>query len=163
MKSNMEQVYKNWMEVLAHWVTTMFNVGQGLAGEAFVQKLEEEFYQGGLQHGETLRSVLEVTGTDCIAVGRILDAVDESLGNYWDGYVENSPEGFEKHVTTCPVGEVFAGAPDICVRLVVSGMKGLAASTNPDVTVSMDKFICKGDKTCHYRIEARQSDRRASR
>ncbi len=36
-----------------------------------------------------------------------MDAIDMSLGNYWDGYVENSPSGFEKHITTCPVADIL--------------------------------------------------------
>jgi len=153
MEPTMEQVYKNWMETLGYWVTTMFEVGKETAGELFVQRVEEEIYQGALQQGARLCSRMDVKGSDCTAIGKIMDAMDESYGNYWDGYVEKSPVAFEKHINTCPVASILSRAPEICVRLIASGGRGLAAGINPDATFHIDRFISKGDETCHYRIE----------
>jgi hypothetical protein len=153
MESTMEQVYKNWTEFLAHWVTIMFKVGKEMAGEAFVQKVEEELYQGSLRLGTALRSQMGVEGTDCTAIGRVFDAVDESMANYWDGHVENTPGGFEKHITTCPVAKTFSRDPEICARFMTAGARGVVASINPDATFCMEELIPKGDKSCHYRIE----------
>lgn len=155
MESTNEQVYKNWTETLAYWIAIMFNVGKEVAGETFVQRLEEEFYQGGARQGRRLSSLLGVTGTDCTAIGTVLDAVDESFGNYWDGYVENSTEAFEKRITTCPVAKPFSRAPEICSRLIAAGGRGIAASINPDTDFRFSELISKGDETCHYRVETR--------
>jgi len=153
----MEPVYKNWMELFGNWITVMFEVGKETGGETFIQRLEEELYQEGLQHGTRLRSRLEVKEPDCTAIGNILDTVDESLGNYYDGYVENSPTGFEKHITACPVAGILSRAPEICVRLVAASGQGLATGINPKATFVIDRFITKGDETCHYRVETGQS------
>ncbi len=149
----MEQVYKNWTEGLALWVTMMFKTGKELCGEDFIRKLEEKFYKAGARLGSDKSALLEETGTDCKAIGKILDAVDESMANYWDGYVENSPTGFEKHITTCPVAEIFSKEPEICTRLVPAMGQGLVSGINPNTRLQFYEFLTKGDKSCHYRVE----------
>ncbi len=149
----MEEAYHNWMINLAQWVTVMVQVGKEVAGETFLNRLEEVFYKGGLTLGAQQHSRLGIAGTDCAAIGRIFDAVDESLANYWDGYVENSASAFEKHLTTCPVAEVFSRAPEICTRLMAAGGRGLATSVDPNATFRMDECMAEGDRTCHYRVE----------
>jgi len=153
METTTEQVYKNWMEIMGLCATTMFNVGKELAGETFLQRVEEMFYQIGLREGRQRSSMLAAGETDCIAIGKVLDAGDESLGNYCDGYVENSPAAFEKHITTCPVAEILSMAPEICTRLIAATAQGLVHSINPDATIRFDEIIAKGDKTCHYRVQ----------
>ncbi|MCX6000874.1 MAG: L-2-amino-thiazoline-4-carboxylic acid hydrolase [Chloroflexi bacterium] len=157
MESGAERVYKNWMHTLAQWVAVMYTVGKETGGEAFVQKVEGELRRTSMKEGERLRSRLQAEDVDCMRIGKIMDGVDESFGNYWEGYVENSPSCFEKHITTCPVAHILSGAPEICTRLLLASGQGLIAGVNPDATFRMDTTMSQGDKTCHYRVEVKKS------
>jgi hypothetical protein len=157
MGSDEEQVYKNWMNTLAQWVAVMYTVGKETGGEAFVQKVEGELRQTSMKEGERLRSRLHTEHANCMQIGEIMNGIDKSMGNYWDGYVENSPTGFEKHVTTCPVAHILSRAPEVCTRLMEASGKGLVAGINPKATFRMDTAISQGDKTCNVRIEMKKS------
>jgi hypothetical protein len=91
-----------------------------------------------------------------VGIGKILDVVDESLDNYWDGYVENSPTGFEKQIINCPIAQIFSAAPDICERLFPAMAQGLVSKINPNATAKFYEFLCNGGKSCHYRVEIAQ-------
>ncbi|MCX6000266.1 MAG: hypothetical protein NTU41_11965 [Chloroflexi bacterium] len=153
MEAETEQVYKNWMNSLAWWATIMYRAGKETGGEVFVRKVEAEFHQMGKRQGEILRSRLQVEEVDCTTIGRIMDGIDKSFGNYWDGYIENSPGGFEKLITTCPVADTLSRAPEICTRLLYACAQGIVIGINPDAKFRMDEIISKGDKVCHVRIE----------
>ena len=79
--------------------------------------------------------------------------MDEVFGNPWDGYVENSPTGFEKHLLSCAIADILSQAPEICIRLVPALANGLISAINPNATIKFYECLCKGDKTCHYRVE----------
>ncbi len=155
---DMGERYKNWMEALARWTVIAIAVGKEVAGEAYLKRLEEEFYNGGRRNVRHWTEVvgLEETAPDCMALGKIMDAVDDSFANWWDGYVENSPKAFEKHILTCPVAKAFRREPDFCERLVGASALGMLQGLNPKAHITFDKFLSKGDETCHYRIEIKE-------
>lgn len=70
------------------------------------------------------------TTLDCHKIGQVFDAMDDSLANFWDGYVEKSPKALEKRLVTCPVAEGFSLAPVICERLMLGGARGLLKALN---------------------------------
>jgi hypothetical protein len=154
-----KEVYKTWMELLAKMNAAMYSVGNELAGEAFVKRMEELFFEEGARVTKETVQHLGITGTDCMAIGRIGDAIDESLGITWDGFIEQSPTGYKKDQTSCPMAEFFSEAPDLCVRMVPAFARGMCAAINPDVTYRIEGCMAKGDKTCGIRIEMKkQSD-----
>ncbi|MFC1944827.1 hypothetical protein ACFLX5_05005 [Chloroflexota bacterium] len=147
-------VYKNWMETLAKWVTMMFRVGKEVAGETYVQNLEKEFHKYGVKVGPSYAAQMGETGTDCISIGRILDKSDESLGCYWEGHIENSATAYEKRVISCPVAQTLSREPEICLRLLNSSAQGIINSINPNARYyPMDECIANGDNSCHARVE----------
>jgi hypothetical protein len=153
-----EQLYKNWMEMLTGWVITIFKAGKEVSGETFLKKLEEEFYnlgKTGLASGLSLMmdSLVPGMGNDATSIGKICDIVDESFGNPWNGYVENTSKVFEKHILACPVSEALSQAPEICTRMVPAMVNGLLSAINPKAKVRFYECLCNGDKSCHYRIE----------
>jgi hypothetical protein len=93
------------------------------------------------------------TASDCLAIGKVFDTMDDSLANFWDGYIEKSPKAFEKRVVTCPAAEAFSMAPIICERVIASAAQGLVKALNPKATFRFTELMPKGDDSCRYRIE----------
>jgi hypothetical protein len=152
---NMEERYKNWMKALVWQVVIAIKVGKELAGESYLEKLEEAFYDFGVRCTGYWRETAGVKDTepDCVTLGKVMDTMDDSFANWWDGYVENTPEAFEKHVTHCPIVETLKWAPEYCERIVPATLRGVLQTLNSKATVTFDRFMSKGDKTCHYRVE----------
>ena len=152
---DMGERYKNWMETLVRFTVITFNVGAEVARESYLKKLEEEFYKSGARAAKHWREIagLKRAEPDCIALGTLMDAVDDSFANWWDGYVENSPTAFEKHILSCPCAEQLKRAPVFCERMVVAQSRGLLGVLNPKATITWNKFLSRGDHTCNYRIE----------
>jgi hypothetical protein len=130
-------------------------VGKDVAGETYLKKLEEAFYNYGVRCTGYWRGIAGVKEKepDCLTLGRLMDAVDDSFANWWDGYVENTSEIFEKHIINCPVAETLKWAPEYCEHIVPATLQGILQTLNPKATITFDSFMSKGDKTCHYRIE----------
>lgn len=157
-KPNMEERYRTWVESLARYTVMAFQVGKELAGETYLKRLEEEFYKAGARsakHWRELSGVKEAD-PDCIGLGKIMDTIDDSFANWWDGYVQNSPKGFEKHILTCPVAKAWSRAPELCTRMIAASWRGLINTLNPKATTTWNEFLPAGDKTCHYRIEIKE-------
>jgi hypothetical protein len=153
----MGEQYKNWMKALALQLVTALTTGKDVAGETYLKKLEEAFYNYGVRctgYWRELAGVKEAM-PDCLALGKIMDAVDDSFANWWDGYIENSPEAFEKHIVNCPIAQSLKWAPEYCERLVPAALNGILQSLNPKAKITFSSFMSKGDKTCHYRIETK--------
>ena len=154
---NMEQRYRKWAENLSYMVATMANIGQETGGEAFLQKVEEAIFEGGKANAQWLKDAAGIgeseTAVDCHKIGKVFDAMDDSLGNFWEGYVEKSPKVLEKRLVTCPVAEGFSLAPVVCERLILAGAQGLLETLNPKATVRFTEFLPNGDDACCYRIE----------
>ena len=154
---NMEQRYKQWAENLSYMVATMANIGQETGGEAFLQKVEEAVFEGGKAGAQRSKAAAGIgeseTALDCHKIGQVFDAMDDSLGNFWGGYVEKSPKVLEKRLVTCPVAEGFSLAPVVCERLILAGAKGLLKVLNPKATIRFTELLPNGDDACCYRIE----------
>jgi hypothetical protein len=154
---NMRQRYKAWAENLASLVALMVVIGEEVGGEQFLRKVEEAIFEGSKldveRHKEAAGIAETETAPDCLAIGRLLDIIDDSLANFWDGYIEKSPKVFEKRVVTCPVAEAFSMAPVICERVIASGLKGYVKALNPKAQVRFTDLMPKGDDACRYRIE----------
>jgi len=152
---DMGEKYKNWIESLVWQVVIAIGVGKEVAGENYLKKLEEASYSFGARsvgHWTELTGVKEAN-PDCMVLGKIMDAIDDSIANWWDGYVENSPTAFEKHIINCPVAEYMKWAPEFCERLVPATLRGILQTLNPKATITFDSYLSKGDETCHYRVE----------
>ena len=156
MEYSKEEVYKNWMRFLATMVTKMYNLGEEMAGEAYVQKLEEKFFEEGARQTKEILSSQDIRGRDCMAIGKIGDEMDARFGMTWEGYDEQSPTAYKKQITSCPMGEFFSEAPDICLRLVPALARGLLSCINPDVTYRIEGCKAKGDKTCGTQFEIKK-------
>ncbi|HRS89153.1 MAG TPA: hypothetical protein P5183_05520, partial [Smithellaceae bacterium] len=77
--------------------------------------------------------------------------------NFWDGYVENSPKGFEKELKTCPVTKMWSKEPDLCEVLLGESLRGMATSLNPNFTTTgFTKLLTKGDSCCRFRVELKK-------
>jgi hypothetical protein len=149
--------YKNWTEALARQLVLMYRVGKEVGGKKFVERLKEEYYKDG-QKGAHLW--MKLTGTkpedfkDCSKLHLILDLIDDTYANYWNGYIENSTDAFEKELYTCPVVRWFSREPEICQVLLGESSKGLASELNPKLKAKgFSKLLTKGDKVCRYRFE----------
>ena len=157
---NMAQRYKKWAENLSYMVATMANIGQETGGEAFLQKVEEAIFEGGKANAQWLKDTAGVgeseTAVDCHKIGQVFDAMDDSLANFWDGYVEKSPKVLEKRLVTCPVAQGFSLSPVVCERLILAGAKGLLKALNPKATIHFTEFLPNGDDACCYRIEVEE-------
>jgi len=154
---NMRQRYRAWAGNLASLVALMAVIGQEVGGEQFLRKVEEAIFEGSKLDVQRYKEAAGIgameTASDCVAIGRLLDTIDDSLANFWDGYVEKSPKVFEKRVVTCPVAEAFSMAPVVCERVIASGLKGYVKALNPKAQVRFTELMPKGDDACRYRIE----------
>ena len=156
-KLDMAAHYQNWMNSLVHQFIIAVMVGREVAGESYLEKLEETFYNFGVKCAGYWTEIAGVKEAepDCVALGKVMDAVDDSFANWWDGYVGNSPGAFEKHILNCPVAASLKLVPEYCERIVPATLRGILQTLNPKANITFSSFISKGDKTCHYRIETR--------
>lgn len=159
--AEMGQRYKNWMELLARYAVLAFNVGKELAGEAYVKRLEEEFYKQGARTAEYYKKLagVEEAVPDCVGLGKIMDFIDDGFANFWDGHEENSSKAFEKRIRTCPIAKPWSKAPELCTIMTNAIMRGLFETLNPDATLSWKEFLSTGGDSCHYRIEMKKKER----
>jgi hypothetical protein len=148
--------YKNWTDSLAHQLVLLYRVGKEVGGEKFVERLKEEYY---LQGYNSAKVWMSRTGTtlddfqDCTALPKVFDMIDDFFANYWDGYVEHTPNAFEKELKTCPVVKSWSNEPELCELLWGESLRGMAAALNPKFKTSgFTKLLTKGDKCCRYRV-----------
>ena len=155
-EEEMGKRYKNWLDMLGRQVLIMYRVGKELAGDQFIERLKEEYYKDG-QKGA--HKWMVATGTklddfqDCMALAKVQDAIDDTLANFWDGYVEHTPQAFEKELKTCPMTRMWSREPEICEILVASSLKGMIAELNPKFkSDGFTKLLPKGDPCCRFRV-----------
>lgn len=149
--------YKNWVESLARQMALIYRVGKEVGGEKFVERVNEEYRKDG----ERVAGIyMKMLGTkfedfkDCISLMKIQDLMDDSLANFWDGYVEKSPKAIEKDIKTCPITKQWLKEPDICAVCVHHFLAGMYAAINPKIKVKkFSKLLTKGDNACNLRIE----------
>ena len=156
-EEEMGKRYKNWTQGLGNQMMVLYRVGKETGGEKFIERLKAEYFKIGQN---SARSVMAATGTtkedfkDCSALPKICDFIDDSMANFWDGYVENSPNALEKEIKTCPVVKPWSDEPDFCDIILGEFVKGVAHGLNPQFkTDGFSKLLVKGDDCCRYRIE----------
>ena len=154
---NMEKRYRAWAENMASIVALMAKIGEETGGEEFLRKVEEAIFDSTKFSVERIKEAAGISPTetkaDCLTIGKFMDTMDDSLANFWDGYVEKTPKAFEKRILTCPVAEALSTAPVVCERIIAAGANGYIKSLNPKANIRFTEMLPKGDDACHYRIE----------
>jgi len=156
-EEEMGKRYKNWTETLASQLVIMYQVGKEIGGEKFIERMKEEFHKIGQK---AAKRWLSETGTKieefntCLALAKVQDHVDDRYANFWDGYIEHTPNAFEKELKTCPVTKLMSREPEICELLVIESYKGMLSVLNPKFkTKGWSKLLPKGDSCCRLRAE----------
>lgn len=156
-EEEMGKRYQNWTEALSRMVVTLYRIGREVGGEAFVDRLREEFAKQG-RKGAAMW--MAASGTqpedfaDCRGIPRLVDTIDDTFANFWDGYVENTPGAFEKRLNTCPVARNWSKEPDLCEVMLGESLKAMMRELNPRfATAGFDQLLTKGDECCRYRVE----------
>jgi hypothetical protein len=143
---------------LANLVMVLYRVGKETGREPFVKRLKEELSKTGEHMAQVLK---DATGTknedfqNCLGgLPKVFDTIDDGFGNFWDGYIENSTNVFEKEVKTCPVARQWSQEPDFCETILgEAALQGIAHALNPKFKLGFSKLLVKGDHLCRYRIE----------
>lgn len=149
--------YKNWTKALARQMVVLYRIGKEVGGKEFVERLKEKYYKDG-QKGADIWMALSGTKLedfhDCMALPKVHDLIDDTFANYWDGYVEHTPQAFEKELKTCPVAKAWSREPELCEILLGESLRGMASVLNPKFkTNGFSKLLTKGDKVCRFRVE----------
>jgi hypothetical protein len=156
-EEEMGKRYKNWTKALARQMVAMYRVGKEVGGKKFIERLKEEYYKDG-QKGAEMWMALSGTNMedfhDCTALPKVHDMIDDTFANYWDGYIEHTPQAFEKELKTCPVAKAWSKEPELCEVLLGESLRGMASVLNPKFkTDGFSKLLTKGDKVCRFRVE----------
>ncbi|NPV58778.1 MAG: hypothetical protein HPY75_03825 [Actinobacteria bacterium] len=159
-EEEMGKRYRNWTEALARFVVTLYRVGKEVGGEAFVDRLRDEFYRQG-KKGAHMWMALSGSSpedfVDCMGLPKLQDTIDDSFANFWDGYVENTPQAFEKELKTCPVARIWSREPDLCEVMLGASLVGMLEELNPAfVTEGFSRLLTKGDPVCRFRVELKE-------
>jgi len=156
-EEEMGKRFKNWTEGLAFQMMILYRVGKETGGEKFMERLKEEYFKMGKNSARLMMKRTSTTKQDykdCSRLSNICDSIDDSMANFWDGYVENSAQAFEKEIITCPVVKSYSMEPDFCDVILGEFVRGVAKEANPEFTTEgFSKLLVKGDNCCRYRIE----------
>lgn len=156
-QEEMGKRYKNWTDALAYQMMILYRVGKETGGQNFIERLKEEYYKLGRKNARLSMTATATTKEDfkdCLGLPKICNAIDDSMANFWDGYIENSATAFEKEIITCPVAKSYSMEPDFCDLILGQFVKGVAHESNPQFkTDGFSKLLVKGDSCCRYRIE----------
>ena len=156
-EEEMGKRYKTWMEALARYVVLAYNIGKEVGGEKYVERMKEEFYKMGQKSAKmwmSLSGAKEEDFKDCLGIPKLQDCMDDTMANFWNGYIENTPQAFEKEVYTCPIVKQWSKQPELCEILLGASMTGMIEKLNPKFkTKGFSKLLVKGDKTCRLRVE----------
>ena len=159
-EEEMGKRYKIWTETLALYVVMAYKVGKEVGGERYVERLREEFYKFGGKAAKFWVKTVGVTQAeleDCMGWAKVQNAMDDSMANFWNGYIENSPKAFEKEILTCPVAKPWSQEPELCDIMLTAFVKGMAKALNPKFeTKGFSKLLVKGDKVCRARVEIKE-------
>ncbi|MBU2647083.1 hypothetical protein KKI24_20410 [bacterium] len=156
-EEEMGKHYKAWTINLANQVAYLFKLGKEMGGDKFIERVKADFTRQGEKAAPYW---MKKTGTtpddfkDCSGIPKVQDAIDLLYANFWDGYIENTPQAFEKEVTTCPVAKPWCQEPDICDVMLGSFESGLMKGLNPRFKPQgFSKLIPRGDASCRFRVE----------
>jgi hypothetical protein len=149
--------YKNWTESLARQMVLLYNVGKEVAGEQFVDRLKEEYRKEGRKYAAVwmkLSGCKPEDFEDCRGLQKLQDYIDDRYANFWNGYVENTPQAFEKELYTCPLTKAWSKAPELCDVMLNENLKAMVETLNPKFKhKGFTKLLTKGDKCCRTRVE----------
>lgn len=149
--------YKNWTESLAIQMVVLYQVGKEVGGEKFEEKLKEAYRNmGKAQAGIFMKMAGCSPGDfkDVRGIAKISDIIDDRYANFWDGYIENTPEAFEKEIKTCPVACFWSNTPELCEVYLYELFKAMGEELNDKYKfLGFSELLPKGDNCCHYRIE----------
>ena len=157
-EEEMGKRYKKLTESVARQVVLLYKVGKEVGGEKFVERMKEEYFK----IGESLAGMIkkksgakEEDFKDClIGLPKVCNYIDDANANFWDGYIENTPQAFEKELKTCPLARPWSEEPEICDILLTEFVRGVGNELNPKFKTSgFSKLLVKGDNVCRYRIE----------
>jgi len=156
-EEEMGKRYRNWTEALARQVVMLYRIGKEVGGEAFVERLKDEYCRGG-KKGAAMWMALSggkpEDFEDCMGLPRLQDKIDDTFANFWDGYIENTPQAFEKELKTCPVARIWSKEPDLCEVMLGASLAGMLEELNPKFkTEGFTKLLSKGDHVCRFRVE----------
>ena len=156
-EEEMGKRYKNWTEALSRQVVTLYRIGKEVGGEEFVARLREEFYRQG-KKGALMW--MGISGSrpedfeDCMGLPKLQDTIDDTYANFWDGYIEHTPQAFEKELKTCPVAKIWSREPDLCEVMLGASLEGMLEELNPRFkTEGFTRLLSKGDPVCRFRVE----------
>jgi hypothetical protein len=156
-EEEMSSRYKGWMELLARYVVMAYNVGKDVGGQEYVERLKDEFRTAGqksIRMWTALSGATPEDMADCRGIPKIQDYIDDSLANFWHGYIECSPNAFEKEVYTCPIARIWSKQPELCEILLGASESGMMEALNPKFKAKgFTKLLVKGDTTCRFRTE----------
>jgi hypothetical protein len=156
-EEEMGERYRNWTEALARQVVMLYRIGKEVGGDAFVERLRDEYYRGG-KKGAAMWMALSGSKPedfeDCMGLPGLQDKIDDTFANFWDGYIENTPQAFEKELKTCPVARIWSREPDLCEVMLGASLVGMLEELNPRFkTEGFSKLLSKGDHVCRFRVE----------
>jgi hypothetical protein len=149
--------YKSWMQVLARYVVMAYNTGKEVGGEKYVERLKEKFHTMGQKSAGMWMELSNSSAEemkDCMGIPKLQDCMDDTFANFWNGYIETTPNAFEKEVYTCPIVGIWSKQPEICEILLGASMSGMMENLNPKFKPKgFSRLLVKGDKTCRFRVE----------
>ena len=156
-EEEMGKHYKAWVMNLADQVAYLFKLGKEMGGEKFIERIRSDFAKLGEMSAPYW---MKKSGTtpedfkDCTAIPKVQDLIDTTYANFWDGYIELSPQVFEKEVKTCPVARPWCEEPDICDVMLGAFESGLMKGLNPKFSSKgFSKLLVKGENSCRFRVE----------
>ena len=156
-EEEMGKRYRNWTEALSRQVVTLYRIGKEVGGEAFVERLKDEFYRQGKKGAQMWMALSDSKPedfADCMGLPKLHDKIDDTFANFWEGYIENTPGAFEKELKTCPVARNWSREPDLCEVMLGASLVGMLEELNPKFkTEGFSKLLSKGDGVCRFRIE----------
>lgn len=161
-EEEMGKRYRNWTMSLARQMVTLYQVGKEIGGEKFVDRLKEVYREQGRKDAFMW---MKLSGSkpedfkDCQGLPRLQDFIDDGFANFWNGYIENSPQAFEKELNTCPLTKIWSAEPDLCAVLLRENFAGVLETLNPKFTSDgFSKLLTRGDSCCRFRIELKEDE-----
>lgn len=149
--------YKNWTESLARQMVILYQVGREVGGEKFLDKLAEAYRNMGKSQAAMIMKRAAFSPEDfkdVRGIAGLCDKTDDRFANFWDGYIENTPQAFEKELKTCPVARAWSETPELCEVYLHELFTALGEELNSKYRfLGFSKLLPKGDNCCRYRIE----------
>jgi hypothetical protein len=134
-----------WIGALAaFWIQEVTTLIATYGGERTTEILSPYLRALGFSFGMQIREELKLENNDAVAIGSVLDILNECLSQ--NGVLKQADSQLVvKEIKECPA---FAGAlPEMCI-LFERLTNGICEAINPDFEVTHKKAICRGDSSC---------------